>query len=670
MSQLPNDKHGNTSGAPKFLLVKPKYDFFPVGLSYVASTLERAGIPYDFVDCAKLHGQLSSYVKKGNYFAAGTGGLVSDLVDLGSLVEEIKQGQPDLPCILGGLVTTGVSREVLFKHVPMDFAVAGEAEVTLPALLQAILAGKRDFADIDGLMIRAPDGEIVCTAPRQRIDPAQGGIFPSFDFIETVLVPGQGAPVLTGRGCSGSCTFCMPMHRGFKPRDFDEIFTEIETLIKRCKISVVQFLSEVVFAKEDDIIRFFQEYKKRIGYPFTCMLRLDVDPCVLEHIRDAGCISLGIGVESGSDRILRRMGKGIVAQRSRDFVKEAERLGIRNMLATGWMVNNELETAEDIEKTMLLHEELNIRSALSYTIPYPGTAIYKNARRKGLIPDEYNWLVDINKLNYADFLTDFLFQEDTERVPFFPNLTDMPQEEFTDVLLKAAARVYNRYTLQGKELFVRAGKTYIKGNCPICGLESEFEISRRSPLVRNLMCPNTVIPGVFERTCYNDYRFSAHVFSIPVIARHAAEVDARIASAKGKIGIAGDSFIMKFLVGHQIFSFSYRKVAAVSPWSPGLVGKYVFSLKGLLPGPDNTRFRPMKELVALNPEYILVAEMPPQALRIRKKLIRLGYEASRVLLMTPEKILDEPAWMWGPRMFEAARSFCGRAWRAARRRLA
>ncbi len=632
------------AGPPKFLLIKPNYDFFPLGLCYVASTLERSGVPYDFVDCSTHKGSLAEVVRAGNYFAVGTGGLVSDLEDLARITGEIKRARPDIPCILGGLVTKGVSKEVLFKHASIDFAVVGEAEITLPELVAAILTRQEDVSGIKGLMYRTPAGEIITTEARPRIDPAVGRIFPSYDFIEKVLKKGKGVPVLTGRGCSGACTFCMPMHRGFKPRGFDEIFEEIEILINRCNASVVQFMSEVVFAKDDDIIRFFKEYKKRINFPFTCMLRLDVDPSVIEPIRDAGCVSLWPGVESGSDKILRRMAKGIVAQRSRDFVKEADRLGIRHILATGWMINNELETEEDIELTMNLLDELDIRGGLSYTIPYPGTVIYKNACRKGMIPDEYKWLTDINKLNHADFLTDFLFQEDAERVPFFPNLTDMPHDRWVDTLLKAAAHVYNRYTLQSKALFRRDGKTFIKGNCPICGLESEHEINLLSPIVRNLLCPNAIKPSLYERSCNNDSRFTAHVFSIPAIAAHAASVDEKLAAAPGKIGLVGDPFIFKFLVGHQVFSFSFRKVAGVSTRSAERIGQYAFSLQGL-PGPANTRLIPLKDLVAMAPDYILVTEMPPGALAVRDQLVSLGYDPAKILLMTPADlgIAENPA---------------------------
>lgn len=624
----------------KFLLVKPNYTYFPLGLSYVASTLERAGIEYDFIDCSKPNGTICEAIKKGDYFAVGTGGLVSDFPDLARLVSEIKAVHSNLPCIVGGLVTRGVSQEVLFRHAPVDFAVVGEAELTLPELLKAIQDGVSDFTAIQGIMYRSADSGIVTTQRRPRIDPAQGNIFPSFSFIESAMEKGKGVPVLTGRGCSGSCTFCMPMHRGFRPRDFDEILTEVEFLIKTCHASEVQFMSEVVFATEDDIIRFFNEYKKRINHPFSCMLRLDVDPRVIEPIKDAGCVSLSFGAESGSDRILHRMGKGITAQRSKDFVKEADRLGIRHILLAGYMINNELETEEDIEKTIAHQEELNIRSSLSYTIPYPGTVIYKNACKKGMIPDEYTWLTDVNKLNYNDFLTDFMFQVDPLRSTFLPNLTDMPNEQWTAVLIKAAARVYNRYTLQSKRLYKKDSSTFISGNCPICGLEAEYEINLLAPIVRNLKCLNAILPNTLERTCYNDCRFTAHVFTIPSIARHAAVVDAKIAQADSKIGIVGDPFIIKFLVGHNIFSFAYSKVAALSTRSEERIGQYAFSFQGL-PGLANTKLIPMEELVAMKPDYILAAEMPPGSIGIREQLSRLGYDPAKVLLMTPETILEQ-----------------------------
>ncbi|HQQ01295.1 MAG TPA: cobalamin B12-binding domain-containing protein, partial [bacterium] len=195
-------------GSRKFLLIKPRYAYYPMGLAYVASTLERNHFDYDYVDSFHQELDLENRLRHGNYYAVGSGGLVADYFFLEDLFRRVKQIDKNIPCILGGHIARDVSHELFFRQSPIDFAVIGEAEITLPILLNKILECSDDFTDLKGIIYRSENGEPVKNPPQQRIDLRVHRVFPSFEFFDhstwpTARLP---IPIITGRGCTGKCT--------------------------------------------------------------------------------------------------------------------------------------------------------------------------------------------------------------------------------------------------------------------------------------------------------------------------------------------------------------------------------------------------------------------------------------------------------------------------------
>ena len=107
-------------------------------------------------------------------------------------------------------------------------------------------------------------------------------------------------------------------------------------------------------------------------------------------MKEAGCVSTSIGIESGSDRILELMRKGTTAEQVKIFYRMAREAGVP---CTGsFMVGNEGETEKEIRESidMVLSEGMNADAGL--TSSYPGTLIYKSALKRGLVNDEWAYL--------------------------------------------------------------------------------------------------------------------------------------------------------------------------------------------------------------------------------------------------------------------------------------
>ncbi|MBI4963475.1 MAG: B12-binding domain-containing radical SAM protein [Desulfomonile tiedjei] len=625
------------SSPRKFLLVKPDYAYYPMGLSYVASTLERSNVAYDYVDCSVEEPDWRRLIGSGEYFAVGSGGLVADFGYLERMFKRIKAADSSIPCIIGGYVARDVNNEILFKHIPVAFAVLGEAEVTLPLLLERIVANENELGDLRGIVYRAGDGSPVRTPSEQRVDLAVLRPRPSFTFFDHSSWPvgSKPIPVITGRGCSGACRFCSPSHRTFKARVFEDIFLDVDFLVNDLKVPMVHFMNEIFFDEQDTMIEFCEEYAKRYNTPFMCLLRMDMDTKVLPHLKAAGCVHIGIGVESGSNKVLKLMNKGTTTTDIRRFVDQARKSGFVS-IEGGLMFGNEGETEEDIAATLSIDRELGICCSFGYTIPYPGTAIYQRARNKGLIPDEYKFLQMLPKFySGTDFVTELLFQKNWFGKPILPNLTEIPDDRFVKVLHNALIHYLKTYGLQNPRLVVRDDKIFLGGFCPSCGTYVEREINLLSPIVKNIGCPNVPI-----HECNNFFAFHGHIYDIPEIRHYAQSVRESLTKCR-QIAILGDNFNIKFLFEYDIFGINMDNVIAMGTHCPERIGDYVYSDNYGNYTP-NSKLLSHEEIISMSPEAILIALLLPDCVEQRQKLIDMGYPEERIFLMCPPELLPKP----------------------------
>jgi radical SAM superfamily enzyme YgiQ (UPF0313 family) len=607
------------------LLVKPPYNYYPMGLAYVASTMERSGFKYEYVDALTSNEDLVKRILDRRYYAVATGGLVNDLNYIEGLVKRIKIAAPETITIVGGHITKDVAPATLFDNMPLDFAVYGEAEVTFPLLLDKIRSGNTNYSDLNGLIWRNHAGKATKNRPQKRIDFRIDRVMPSFNFFDHATWPihQRPIPIITGRGCPGVCVFCSPSSHTFIPRLFDDILTEAETIVNSFGAKNLTFLNEVMFYEDQMIIDFCKEYKRRLpNIPFSTVLRIDMNLRTLAHLKDAGCYAINIGVESGSDAVLTRMSKQINTQQIRAFVHEAKRVGIFSIVS-GFLFGNEDETEKDMEATLVLEAELNIQSGFAITVPYPGTTLYRRAASRGLITDEYDFLKSLQRCYDHEFLSEVIFTRRRDGGFLLPNTSAIQDDLYRDTLRQMLARYNQRYALKNPGFSVRDGKAFMKGDCPVCGAANEIEFDLRNPLARGLSCPNTG-----SAKCGNCVSFHAHIHELESV-RHYVKVSRPLIERR-KVAFVGRPFNIKYLMELDTFGVKIDDIICVSLLQNQQQYVYGDNYGNITP---NTRHVPIDTLIALKPEIIVVAEMPPASLIIRDTLITKGYPAECVVLM-------------------------------------
>jgi radical SAM superfamily enzyme YgiQ (UPF0313 family) len=341
----------------------------------------------------------NAILKNGKYLAVASGGLIGSFTFFKRLFIKIKTIDPAMPCILGGNITTAVNTNVLLSSIPVDFLIIGEGEITFPELIFCLAKDRARVGDIRGVVYRAPVEKkgYLKTGRRKQLDLTETNWMPDWSFFDINSYGFQTMPVLTGRGCTGRCSFCSPTNGGFRSRPVEHIIEEIKMLYSDFDFVHLVFMNEIFFPDEETITSFCREYRKlKPQRHWHCLMRMDIDPVVLQTMRDAGCILMNVGVESGSNTVLENIKKDLTTDDTRCFITAAKSADV--VTQASFMMANYGETEEDICKTIDLMLDLEISGPMALTINYPGTLNYHRARRQKRISDEKAYIESLDSL--------------------------------------------------------------------------------------------------------------------------------------------------------------------------------------------------------------------------------------------------------------------------------
>jgi anaerobic magnesium-protoporphyrin IX monomethyl ester cyclase len=387
----------------KVLLVKPYSDFPtripPLGLGYLATALLRHGHGVRIADCPREgidRDGVLALIREYEPGLIGFSAFSADLPVLRSLCGDIRAAHPERPIVLGGPHPSCLPEHSL-EYIPVaDFVLGGEAESSLPALVGGLEGGRFDPASIPGLAWRE-DGGIRRTPGRWEEDLDRLGL-PAWELLRLDLqeiVPHGAfvrrmpvAPILTTRGCPFPCTFCAARTLSgcaLRSRSLDHVMEEVDLLVRRWGIRELHI--------EDDNFTFHKEYAAGFceallarGYDLSwCCpngVRIDtLDRELLALMKRAGCYSLSLGLESGSDRILKLVRKGLTREKIRDRVRRIREAGIKStgFFIIGFPGETEIEIGETIRFARSLPLD---RAQFSTFLPLPGTPFFQDYLRQ------------------------------------------------------------------------------------------------------------------------------------------------------------------------------------------------------------------------------------------------------------------------------------------------
>ncbi len=285
--------------------------------------------------------------------------------------------------------------------------IVGEGEATLCELLD-VWAGRtaRPLTAVAGICWQSSEGRLVRTPPRDVARDLDALAPPAWDLVDVdryrrVWTRAHGyfsMNLATTRGCPYHCNWCAKPIYGqrYTARSPESVVNEIRELSRLYRPDHLWIVDDIFGLKPGWIERFAEiAARERVRVPFRCLLRADgVTPAVTRALSAAGCRTAWIGAESGSQRVLDAMEKGIRVEQIAEAARGLHDAGIEVgfFLQFGYPG----ETRDDIEQTLQMVRRCrpdDIGVSVSY--PLPGTAFY--ARVKAQLGDKQHW-IDSNDL--------------------------------------------------------------------------------------------------------------------------------------------------------------------------------------------------------------------------------------------------------------------------------
>jgi radical SAM superfamily enzyme YgiQ (UPF0313 family) len=319
------------------------------------------------------------------------------------LTRTAKRLFPDVPVVLGGSHASFLPESSL-EQTGADFVVIGEGEETLSELIRFIETGDTCYSNILGLAYRHPSGSIAKTAPRPLISDLDSLPIPdreSLHRLDSYRSDDMGM-IMTSRGCPFSCTFCSSLWgQRVRHRSISNILSEIRYLHERFGTRNIYFKDDTFTADRNWVLAFCEALKKtNLPISWECLTRIElVSEDLVLRMRESGMFNLKIGIETGSERLLRATNKKI----SLDQIKRGA--AVLNQMGQKWsaffMLGYPDETEEEIRMSWQLIEEIRpTYVSMSILAPYPGCSTYYELLDRGELGEDTDWnLYDPFSLN-------------------------------------------------------------------------------------------------------------------------------------------------------------------------------------------------------------------------------------------------------------------------------
>jgi radical SAM superfamily enzyme YgiQ (UPF0313 family) len=368
----------------------------PLGLLYLSAYLKRAGFSVEVFD--STFGELAALAQR---FAAAPGGVVGIYTNLMTrrnvlrIVQAAKLHRWTV--ILGGPESANYISE--YAGAGADIIVTGEGEVTLADLLAALpRQGVHRLHEVPGVAFRDESGALVATAPRTRVPDIDSLPFPDREAIDHGLYLNawkthHGASsinLITARGCAYRCNWCSHAVYGHshRRRSPTNVADEMQWIIDRYDPDQVWYADDVFTISHPWLAKYTAELDRRgIHRPFETITRADrlQNEAAVELLRELGCYRIWIGSESGSQKILNAMDRGVTVDQVRRSCRLAKAHGIQVGMFLMW--GYEGEELEDIAATVD-HVKASDPDIFFTTVSYPikGTGYFTKVSDRVAMP--------------------------------------------------------------------------------------------------------------------------------------------------------------------------------------------------------------------------------------------------------------------------------------------
>lgn len=362
---------------PRSYLIEPEAQA-PMGLLYIAAVLEEEGWEVQYVDLA-----FTDKIPEADLY--GITATSADYPDAVEVAKGLKDREGKI--ILGGRHATGMQGQVALSL--FDCVVIGEGERSIAWISD-------DFPDSNlDKLYRISGAEDLDTIPfpARHLLPVQGkNVF----AYKKRYWEGETTCLLTMRGCPYKCAFCTAGGERVRYRSVDNVIAEIEHVIDTYGIREFRLSDDTFTLNRERLLELLPRMKECNIFWRASVRARPLDPGLLELMADSGCVELSYGIESGDQRVLDRVNKGVTLEQSETAMKWSKEAGItvRALMIAGLPG----ETPESAYKTIEFMERTRQYwdiAALTNFVPLPGSPIWNEPARFGVTKikhiDDFNF---------------------------------------------------------------------------------------------------------------------------------------------------------------------------------------------------------------------------------------------------------------------------------------
>ena len=309
----------------------------------------------------------------------------------------VKRINVECKIVVGGAHPT-IDPEGTLANNDFDYLVRGEGELTFLELVEG-----KSIEEIKGLSYKK-NGRIINNFQRPFIEDLNSLPFPSRDlFINSTKNMDYGN-LITGRGCPFTCIYCASnkiWKRKVRFRSAKNVLEELIYLKKTFNSPLLYFVDDTFTLRKErakEICKGMIE--QNLELKWKCDTRVDcIDYELIDLMKKSGCIRIKIGVETGSERIIKKIKKGLTKEKIRKGVNIINKVGIP--LTVYLMAGFPGETNKDIRETIEFAKEIDADYySLSIVAPYLGTEIYDEFIKANKKIDKEHWEYFYHQSNY------------------------------------------------------------------------------------------------------------------------------------------------------------------------------------------------------------------------------------------------------------------------------
>jgi len=359
-----------------------------------AAVLREHGFGVSYIHCQTMGVDLTRLIAEVERLGPTMVVIQAEHINLGvaKTVAEVAEDAGATSVFVGPLATA--LDEEFAREKYCNFVVRGEWDLTLARLVSNLAEGA-DPARVKGLSFMRAD-KLVRTAKAPRIGDLDSLPFPAYDlidlskFYESVFIRFPAATMITSRGCPYHCVFCafpntIYSHK-FRAMSPERAVAEVKYLTHQFGVRQIRFdddTFEIDRQRALDICELLKKERLDVIWLAQCRAAL-MDYQLCRAFREAGCVMVLFGIESGNEEVLRKINKKTTVEEIRRGVRLAHEAGLEvlNCIMLGFYWDTPATLKQSLDLAFELDAEF---TQFSIPTPLPGTEYYQLLEKKNIL---------------------------------------------------------------------------------------------------------------------------------------------------------------------------------------------------------------------------------------------------------------------------------------------